>query len=511
VTQLLRRFLEGSRRAIGLPGLVLAGVSLALFVLGLVLLSREYHRLGSTRTEILQGILARWVREASSNDLRTRGLLDTAAAWRSAVGPERERTRAELERSLRLLGDRIDFQNERTPLIVVLDLILRSGDDTITWQSRLAARESADTLPAFLLLPSEGGTEPPVYLEARYRTTPEISGALSRLETSYRSLLVAPLVVSGLSLLTLLLIGVNARALRERERRMSAQQATIDLADRMCHELGNAVFVLANQDRNLVDHLDRVERLVAEHEDALRLSARKAGLDAEAVRRLETHLRRELVNRGIGLRDHLEPSTRATRGVCVQIDTTTRYLESTIHDLDTHLRAGDRPPVIEPVDLDLVIDQVLAVLSPKLASRGIEIGRCAPADPLPKALADRRLLTHALINLVKNAIEASSRGEPRLEIETSLVGESPMVAVRDQGEGIPSGVLERIFEPGFSTKGPGRGQGLTIVRDCVKLQRGRLEVESERGRGTTFRIILPAAMTAAPEEVPLVRSAVESA
>jgi signal transduction histidine kinase len=167
--------------------------------------------------------------------------------------------------------------------------------------------------------------------------------------------------------------------------------------------------------------------------------------------------------------------------------------------------------VIEPVDLDEVIDQVLAVLSPKLASRGIEVGRSAPADPIPKALGDRRLLTHALINLVKNAIEASPRGDGRLEIETSLAGESSMVAVRDQGEGIPSCVLERIFEPGFSTKGAGRGQGLTIVRDCVKLQRGRLEVESERGRGTTFRIILPAAMTPASEEVPLVRSVAESA
>ena len=74
------------------------------------------------------------------------------------------------------------------------------------------------------------------------------------------------------------------------------------------------------------------------------------------------------------------------------------------------------------------------------------------------------------------------------------VGRRAAIEVRDEGHGIPRGQLAKIFEPFFTTKAPGRGtgRGLSICYGIVSEHGGRLEVESEEGKGSVFRILLPA-------------------
>jgi signal transduction histidine kinase len=95
-----------------------------------------------------------------------------------------------------------------------------------------------------------------------------------------------------------------------------------------------------------------------------------------------------------------------------------------------------------------------------------------------------------LVNLVKNAMQAMTRGGT-LTLRTWEGAEGIWVSVTDTGGGIPQDQINRIFEPFFTTKKKGSGLGLMIIQRIVRTHGGRLELESQVGRGTTFRIWLP--------------------
>jgi signal transduction histidine kinase len=96
------------------------------------------------------------------------------------------------------------------------------------------------------------------------------------------------------------------------------------------------------------------------------------------------------------------------------------------------------------------------------------------------------------LNLLQNAADASPPGA-LIRVATRQEGEHAVLEVVDRGSGIRPEVLERMFEPLFTTKPEGTGLGLTIVKRIVDDHRGAIQVESEVGRGTTFRILFPSA------------------
>lgn len=101
-------------------------------------------------------------------------------------------------------------------------------------------------------------------------------------------------------------------------------------------------------------------------------------------------------------------------------------------------------------------------------------------------------LNQVFLNLLNNARQAII-GEGTITISTSRVGDNVLISVEDTGMGIRPEHLERIFEPGFTTKGVGigTGLGLSICRQIVEKHNGTLEVHSEPGKGTTFTVALP--------------------
>ncbi len=94
------------------------------------------------------------------------------------------------------------------------------------------------------------------------------------------------------------------------------------------------------------------------------------------------------------------------------------------------------------------------------------------------------------MNLIKNAMHAMTR-DGRLTLATGVTGEGVWVSVADTGGGIPQEKINQIFQPFFTTKKKGTGLGLMIVQRIVREHGGRIEVESNVGAGTTFRIWLP--------------------
>jgi len=114
-------------------------------------------------------------------------------------------------------------------------------------------------------------------------------------------------------------------------------------------------------------------------------------------------------------------------------------------------------------------------------------------DGLPKVFADKVHLQQALINIVMNAAQAMPEGGPLL-IETGRKGNDyAWIAVTDSGPGIEEADLPRIFEPFFTTKakGEGTGLGLSLTKKLVEANMGRIEVESVKGKGSTFRLLFP--------------------
>jgi histidine kinase len=124
-------------------------------------------------------------------------------------------------------------------------------------------------------------------------------------------------------------------------------------------------------------------------------------------------------------------------------------------------------------------------------------------EPLPRIKADRNRIEQVFINLILNARDAIEdrgvirdgiAGEMALYVHACSDGSTVMVTFRDTGCGIPEEIQTKIFDPFFTTKevGKGTGLGLSISYGIVQDYGGRIEVESEPGRGSTFTITFPA-------------------
>lgn len=165
-------------------------------------------------------------------------------------------------------------------------------------------------------------------------------------------------------------------------------------------------------------------------------------------------------------------------------------------------RADFRPERIN----DILIESDL--VRPSISRRGIRLVLNLD-ESQPEAICDATLLRQALLNLLRNAMDATEEGEGQIQMRTradswegavgEAVADAVEIAVEDNGRGIPPEHVDRIFEPFFTTKKDGTGLGLALVKRAVEEHNGRIECVSLPGRGTTFRVLIPRRTTAGPE------------
>jgi signal transduction histidine kinase len=144
-----------------------------------------------------------------------------------------------------------------------------------------------------------------------------------------------------------------------------------------------------------------------------------------------------------------------------------------------------------PLALDGFLGGLAALVESQARAAGVAVRVTVPT-PAPVVMADRDHLEQVLLNLMLNAVQAMEPGGT-LSIEAQPAREAVVITVADTGPGIAADVLPRIFDPYFTTKRGGLGLGLTIARRIVEAHGGTLDVESDRGRGSRFRVRLPAA------------------
>jgi two-component system, sporulation sensor kinase E len=147
------------------------------------------------------------------------------------------------------------------------------------------------------------------------------------------------------------------------------------------------------------------------------------------------------------------------------------------------------PPQLKPDSLNGVVEKTLDLLKPELENRGLTV-TTKLARRLAAAPLDATQMQQVLVNLIKNAMQAMTKGGT-LTLQTGENDDGVWVSVGDTGGGIPQEQINRIFEPFYTTKKKGSGLGLMIVQRIVRAHNGRIELESHVGRGTIFRIWLP--------------------
>jgi signal transduction histidine kinase len=153
--------------------------------------------------------------------------------------------------------------------------------------------------------------------------------------------------------------------------------------------------------------------------------------------------------------------------------------------------AGPQRLELREQDINQVIRDVFALTRHRLEIGGVRAS-LELDETVPPFTLDAKRMEQVLLNLIVNAVEAMPRGG-KLVIRTGWTPSPPRVhiAIQDNGMGIPAAIRGRVFDPFFTSKENGTGIGLSVVYTLVREQGGEIDLESQEGAGTIFRITFP--------------------
>ncbi len=151
-----------------------------------------------------------------------------------------------------------------------------------------------------------------------------------------------------------------------------------------------------------------------------------------------------------------------------------------VRPMDTRLRLGQ---------ITKTLEDICSFVEPELEENKVSLVRDF-ATSLPRLEYDEHLLKQALLNLIKNAMNAMENGG-KLTLQTLLDGDQVLIRIKDTGIGMSEQTQQKIFEPYFTTKATGTGLGLTVVYKILKEHKGDITIHSRLGEGTTFTLSFP--------------------
>jgi len=214
-----------------------------------------------------------------------------------------------------------------------------------------------------------------------------------------------------------------------------------------------------------------------------------------ALGRLTSGVAHEVKNPLNAMMIHLEllkeklgvTSDEAQQSVAV-IESEIRRLDRVVQSFLKFIRP--RELHLKPVDLNALLQGVIALLEPEWQPRGIRFA-FQPDPALPAVTGDEELLHQAFMNILLNACQAMPSGGTITVATTWESRELARVGIADEGVGIPPEDLEKIFKLYYTTKPDGSGIGLSLVYRIIQEHDGRIDVSSEVGRGTRMTVRLP--------------------
>jgi len=186
------------------------------------------------------------------------------------------------------------------------------------------------------------------------------------------------------------------------------------------------------------------------------------------------------------LHEDMEPDDPRREHTRVILEEVTR-LEQILREqltLERHLQ-----PVMRPVDVNQILRDVRKLLSHGLLSSQTQLVGDLQ-DGLPVTMGDANQLKQAFLNIIGNAIQSMEDGGT-VSVTSAQRGDDIIVTIRDDGPGIPSDVMSKLFVPFFTTRKSGSGLGLAVTRRIVENHGGDITAESQPGDGTSFTVRLP--------------------
>ncbi len=175
-------------------------------------------------------------------------------------------------------------------------------------------------------------------------------------------------------------------------------------------------------------------------------------------------------------------------GLTEKMTSRLRHLEQLIEDMLLYSRQGKSSE--ELLSSQELLDELYQSVEAQLHDADIQFHSDNKAQNV-YLRANRQMLLSALTNLVMNAIQAI-QVQGRIEAEVSQLDKDICITIRDNGPGISKEIQEQVFDPFYTTRTQGTGLGLAVVQAVARAHGGRIELESEQGRGSEFRVILPA-------------------
>jgi len=175
--------------------------------------------------------------------------------------------------------------------------------------------------------------------------------------------------------------------------------------------------------------------------------------------------------------------TNILKDIELEID----YASNVVTNILTYSRPIEL--IYAPTDINKVIEDTMHFVDLQNREETIELLR--EYDPhIPDVMVDNKQIKQVIINLLLNSVQAMQNGG-KLTVRTRLIKDTVEIVVEDTGVGIEKKVIDRIFVPFFTTKARGVGLGLSIVNNIVLKHHGMTSVESEKDKGTIFKVILP--------------------
>jgi two-component system, sporulation sensor kinase E len=244
-------------------------------------------------------------------------------------------------------------------------------------------------------------------------------------------------------------------------------QALTLLTASVAHEIGNPLNALNIHLQLMERELKKLKQMAAHRPEAAGPRRSRSRWQTDATDGLESTLK-------------LEDFLGVAKGEISRLDyIVTQFLQA----------VRPTPLRLQMVSLNEVVRATLELLRPELENRDLTVHEKL-ARGLPLAPLDAAQIKQVLVNLIKNAMQAMTKGGI-LTVQTGQGGDGVWVSLSDTGGGIPAEKINRLFEPFYTTREKGTGLGLMIVQRIVREHGGRIEVESRVGQGTTFRVGLP--------------------
>jgi len=327
---------------------------------------------------------------------------------------------------------------------------------------------------------------------ARYKLMHEFAISRARTESQARARFInafALVAMPAVGILGLLLAYVLFKQILGPIRRLALETSPASPGS----QVPNEVTALSHRVHSLIEDMDQAQSELERSQEHLAqaekwaLVGKLAAGAAHSIRNPLTSVKMRLwsMNRSLDL---TVPQREDLEAISEEI----RHIDSIV----SNFLQFSRPQKLqrEKISPSAVVDQALKLMHNRLQLYGVTVKLARPA-PLPEIMADPEQLREVLVNLVVNACEAMvGGGELTIreeEGEDEGLGRVAILKVTDTGPGIPEAIQDQVFQPFFSTKEEGTGLGLSIANRIVKDHGGRLALQSQEGRGTTFTITLP--------------------